>query len=128
MKKLFKIYLGIKLNSSDLIFIGYYLKSHKRILFRRILIARFKHISNKYNIEIPLSFNNIGENLLLAHANNITVNSRAKIGDNCILFKGCTIGSIRSGKREGVPIIGNNVVIGINAFCGGGLLLGTTCL
>ena len=44
------------------------------------------------------------------------------------MFKGCTIGSVRSGKREGVPVIGNNVVIGCNAFVCGGITIGNDVL
>lgn len=37
------------------------------------------------------------------------------LGENVSLFKGCTIGTVRSGKRQGSPIIGNKVVVGLNA-------------
>lgn len=76
-----------------------------------------------------ISFNgNIGSGLVLAHGRNITVNSRSVIGSHCVLFKGCTIGSVRSGKREGVPHIGNRVVIGCNAFVCGGITIGNDVL
>lgn len=76
-----------------------------------------------------ISFNgNIGSGLVLAHGRNITVNSRSVIGSRCVLFKGCTIGSVRSGKREGVPCIGNRVVIGCNAFVCGGITIGDDVL
>ena len=70
----------------------------------------------------------IGEGLQLVHPYNITVNPQAKIGKNCVLFKGCTIGSVRSGKRTGCPAIGNNVVIGCNAFVCGGIVIGDNVL
>lgn len=76
-----------------------------------------------------ISFNGkIGPGLILAHGRNITVNSRSVIGSRCVLFKGCTIGSVRSGKREGVPCIGNRVVIGCNAFVCGGITIGDDVL
>ena len=78
---------------------------------------------------IELVFNgNIGERLQLGHAWGITVNARAVIGDDCVLFKGCTICSIRSGKREGVPKLGNRVVVGCNAFVCGGITVGDDVL
>lgn len=78
---------------------------------------------------IELVFNgNIGEGLVLAHPWGITVNSRAVLGRNCVLFKGCTIGSIRSGKREGVPKLGDRVVVGCNAFVCGGITIGSDVL
>ncbi len=78
---------------------------------------------------IEIVFNgNIGEGLVLSHASSITVNSRAVLGKNCVLFKGCTIGSVRSGKREGVPRLGDRVVVGCNAFIGGGVTIGDDVL
>lgn len=62
-----------------------------------------KHYENRYGIE--LSFKKFFLGVLLLHPYNITVNSRAVLGNNVTLFKGCTIGSVRSGKREGVPYI-----------------------
>ncbi|MEA4914531.1 MAG: serine acetyltransferase [Christensenella sp.] len=82
-----------------------------------------KKIRKLYGIEI-CSFENIGENLVMVHPYCITVNPKTIIGDNCVLFKGCTIGSIRSGKRMGVPIIENNVAICTNASIFGGIRIG----
>lgn len=56
----------------------------------------------------------------LIHPYGITVNPGAILGNNIVLFKGCTIGSVRSGKMRGVPTIEDNVVICSNAMvCGG---------
>lgn len=41
-----------------------------------------------------------------------------------MLFKGCTIGGIRSGRRAGVPSLGRNVVVGLNATIVGGVSVG----
>ena len=84
-----------------------------------------KHES-KYGIEI--NFGNIGGGLLLLHPFNITVNSRAILGNNVTLFKGCTIGSVRSGRLEGVPTIGNNVAILCNATVVGKIHIGNDVL
>ena len=44
-----------------------------------------------------------------------------KIGDNCNIFTGVTIGSTTRGLQKGVPIIGNEVWIGPNlSLCVGG--------
>lgn len=63
-----------------------------------------KHYENRYGIELSFKKFFFG-GVLLLHPYNITVNSRAVLGNNVTLFKGCTIGSVRSGKREGVPYI-----------------------
>lgn len=80
-----------------------------------------------YHLEIP-NFKTIGRNLVLAHPSGITVNPQAIIGDDCVIFKNVTIGSIRSGKREGVPQIGNHCVIGAGAFVCGGIHVGDNVL
>lgn len=78
-------------------------------------------------IDIPFG-ENIGEGLVLAHGWGITVNSRAVLGKDCVLFKGCTIGSVRSGPRKGVPSLGDRVVVGCNAFVCGGIRIGDDVL
>ena len=66
----------------------------------------------------------IGRGLYLGHPYNITVGGGVKIGDNVNLHKGCTIGRENRGKREGVPTIGDNVAIGINATVIGNIHIG----
>lgn len=56
------------------------------------------------------------------------MNTSAVIGKNCVLFKNATIGSVRSGKRAGVPHIGDNCVIGTGAFVCGGIHIGNDVL
>ena len=46
------------------------------------------------------------------------------LGDNVNLHKGCTIGRENRGKREGVPSIGDNVAVGINATVIGNIHIG----
>lgn len=62
--------------------------------------------------------------LAFAHAYAITVNVGVRTGQNVILYKGCTLGGIRSGVRRGVPILGSHVVIGLNATVCGGVMIG----
>lgn len=89
---------------------------------------RFKmyKIANKYGIEIDYS--NIREGIALIHAYNITVNPKAEIGKDATLFKGVTIGSIRSGKKAGVPTIGDRVTFCTNAFVCGNITIGNDVL
>lgn len=109
------------------IFLGR-LGGRSRYRFWRLILC---HISAwllaRRGIEIRFG-RNIGEGLVLGHGWGITVNSRAVLGRNCVLFKGCTIGSVRSGPRKGVPRLGNNVVVGCNAFVCGGISIGDDVL
>lgn len=83
-------------------------------------------IANKYGIEIDYS--NIGDGISLIHAYNITVNPEVKIGNDVTIFKGVTIGSIRSGKKAGIPVIGDRVTFCTNAFVCGNITIGNDVL
>ena len=62
--------------------------------------------------------------MYLGHAYNITINPKAKIGSNCNIHKGVVVGQTNRGKLKGVPTIGNNVWIGINAAIVGNITIG----
>ena len=68
----------------------------------------------KYGLEISVGAE-IGEGFYIGHPYNITVAEGVRIGRNVNLHKGCTIGRENRGKRQGVPTIGNNVLIGSGA-------------
>ncbi len=107
--------------SHQIRYVYWWRKTNKRpnILNRMIL----KRYSKKYGLEISTSAK-IGRGLYLGHPYNITVGGGVQLGDNVNLHKGCTIGRENRGKREGVPIIGNNVAIGINATVIGNVHIG----
>ena len=94
--------------------------NRKMNLFYRLLLYRY---SRKYGLEISTSAE-VGEGVYLGHPYNITVGGGVKIGNNVNLHKGCTIGRENRGKREGVPTIGNNVAVGINATVIGNITIG----
>ena len=80
----------------------------------------------KYGLKIDTP--NIGENFIMGHARNITINGNAVIGNNCVIFKNATFGSIRSGLKKGAPTLGDNVVVCCNAFVCGGIRIGDDVL
>ena len=80
-------------------------------------------MSRRRGIQIDFT-DKVGGGLVLAHAYGITVNSGTRIGENVMLFKGCTLGGVRTGRHAGVPTIGNRVVIGLNATVVGGVSIG----
>ncbi len=96
-------------------------KAHDKMTpLRRFVIIRY---GRKYGLEISTSAD-IGKGLYLGHPYNITVGGGVKLGDNCNLHKGCTIGRENRGKREGVPTLGNRVSVGINATVVGKISIG----
>lgn len=77
---------------------------------------------------IEIDFENIGGGCLLVHPFNITINSRTLIGEDFTIFKGATIGSIRSGGHQGTPTLGNRVTVCSNAFVCGEITVGDDVL
>lgn len=98
--------------------------NRKMNFFYRYKLYRY---SRKYGLEIAASAE-IGEGLYLGHPYNITVGGGVKIGNNVNLHKGCTIGRENRGKREGVPTIGDCVVVGINSTVVGNITIGNDVL
>ena len=75
-----------------------------------------------------ISFQNIGAGFHLSHGNAIILTAKARIGENCSLRNGITIGAEMRGKRKGAPTIGNKVWIGPNATIVGKINVGNDVL
>ena len=88
---------------------------------------RIVRMCRKYGLEISVGAE-IGEGFYIGHPYNITVAEGVRIGRNVNLHKGCTIGRENRGKRQGVPTIGNNVYVGINAVIVGNITVGDDVL
>lgn len=82
------------------------------------------HYEYKFGLQIAYQAA-IGPGLLVGHFGGIVVNANARIGANCNLSHGVTIGVARRGKCPGVPTIGNNVYIGPGAKVFGGITIGS---
>lgn len=85
------------------------LASSKNIIVRSISRYMHRHLSIKYQIQIP-RLANIGPGLYLGHATSVIIHPTVNIGRNCNLSQFTTIGS-NYGKAA---TIGNNVYIGPN--------------
>ncbi|AOZ71918.1 serine O-acetyltransferase [Boudabousia tangfeifanii] len=57
----------------------------------------------------------LGRRLFIDHATGVVIGETAKVGDDCVIFHGVTLGGVdmRKGKRH--PTIGNHVMIGAGA-------------
>ena len=83
--------------------------------------------AHKNHIEIPRD-TKIGAGLYIGHPFCITINSKAIVGCNCNIHKGVTIGQENRGVRQGTPIIGDCVWIGVNATIVGKITIGNDVL
>lgn len=92
------------------------------------LFCQFKmlRMSRKYGIEIQTP-TQIGEGFLMVHPYNITISPEARLGRNVNMLKGATVGK-SEGRYPGVPVIGNDVYIGLNATVLGGITIGDDVL
>ena len=106
-----------------------YRKAHK--LYEKGHVFRARMISQraarKTGIEIHPAAQ-IGKGLFIAHPYGITINDKCIIGMNCNIHKGVTIGQENRGKRQGTPIIGDNVWIGMNVTIVGNIKIGNDVL
>ena len=95
---------------------GNYTKNRliKYIVFR-------KHIS--YGMQISIDAE-IGKGFYIGHFGGIVVSSGAKIGNNCNISQGVTIGLSVRGKNKGVPTIGDNCYIAPGAKIIGNIKIG----
>lgn len=84
-------------------------------------------MARRRGVEIDFS-ERIAGGLVLGHAFCVTVNTSAVLTGRTLLYKGSTIGGIRSGQRRGVPILGDRVVVGLNATIVGGVKIGNDVL
>jgi serine O-acetyltransferase len=67
----------------------------------------------------------IGPGLVIFHAHGIIINGKSTIGRNCTLYARVCVGSRWPG--DGVPEIGDNVVIGTGACVFGPVRLPSNC-
>ena len=99
----------------------------KGVIVRFLNRAFFKYYKDKAKVEIYWDCE-IGAGLYLGHAYGITINPKARIGRNCNIHKGVTIGQENRGVRKGTPVIGDEVWIGVNATIVGNIVVGNDVL
>lgn len=83
------------------------------------LIYRLHQISLTLGFSIPR--NVFGPGLSIAHRGTIVVSQAVKVGENCRISTGVTIGTAPSKTMPLVPKIGNNVFIGPNVVIVGSI-------
>lgn len=101
-----------------------YLKTPLLNVFWKFML---RHYQIKYGFQIYPE-TEIGEGFYLGHWGTLVINPQAKIGKNCNIAQGVTIGQQNRGTKAGVPIIGDEVWIGANAVIVGGITIGNNVL
>src|SRR5665647_936598 len=93
----------------------YYSNCQKNPLWRPLVLImeyRLSRYGLRLGYEIPI--NVFGPGLSIAHQGSIIVNRYAKIGENCRINNGVTIGT-QAGYSDRCPTIGKNAFIGAGA-------------
>lgn len=85
---------------------------------RSVLGFMVMRYGRRFGYTIPLG--TIGPALRLPHAGTIVINGAARVGRNCQIYQGVTIG----GDRHGAPTIGDDVFIGPNVTIIGAVEIG----
>jgi len=86
-----------------------------------------RRYSYKYGFQISKT-TEIGEGFYIGHYGAIVINGKARIGKNCTIANGITIGQANRGKLKGYPTIGDNVFIGTGSVIVGNINIGSNVL
>lgn len=101
-------------------------KPLKKVLLGFVLVHQ-KWIEIATGISLPYTVT-IGQQFYIGHFGGIIINANVKIGNNCNVSQGVTLGVSGRGENRGVPTIGNNVYIGANAVIAGPITIGDNCV
>jgi serine O-acetyltransferase len=78
-------------------------------------LSRLQAKYKLHKLSVQLGFtippNVFGAGLSIAHRGPIVIHSRVRVGENCHIYHGVSIGDTRSTVDKEFPVIGNNVII-----------------
>lgn len=94
----------------------------EKVIFK-LVSRKFRKYQYLYGIEIPYS-TDIKEGFMINHFGGIVVHGNAKIGKNCTMLQGVTIGNNIYKSRNDVAVIGDNVTISSGAKIIGNIKIG----
>ena len=94
-----------------------------RVVVNAIVVLLQKFIEIVSGISIPAQCD-IGPGLYLGHFGGIFVDSECRVGKNCNVAQGVTIGKGGRGELAGVPVLGDRVHVGANAVILGKISIG----
>jgi serine O-acetyltransferase len=81
----------------------------------------------KYGFDISYR-TSIGSGFYIGHFGGIVIHGDTKIGNNCNISQGITIGILNRGRNSGIPTIGDRVFIGPGAVILGGISIADDAL
>lgn len=102
-----------------------YTRGHRilRHTFYPIAALMLRHYKYVFGIDIPFR-TAIGPGFYIGHFSGIFVNHNSRIGRNCNISQGVTLGEANRGRNKGAPVIGDDVYIGPGAKIVGAVKIG----
>ena len=109
--------------------VTYFMRKSKNghFLLRWLYRRMFAYYRTRYGIQTHWNLE-VGRGFYIGHFGTIIINANVKIGENCNINQGVTIGAENRGKRKGVPILGNKVWVGANSVIVGKVTIGDNVL
>ncbi len=108
-------------------FAGLEKKSIIQFLFHSFCYIRFRHLQGQCGIELNQR-TEIGYGLRLPHKGGIIIHPGVKIGNNCEIMQGVTIGNNIMKSRDDVAVIGDEVLLCSGAKIIGNVKIGNTVI
>ena len=96
-----------------------FLRAPLSVLYRWM----FRRVRNVYGIEIPYTAR-VGQGVVIEHQSGIVVTHASVIGDQCIIRQGVTLGIKSVRQRQGAPVLGRSVEVGVGAVLIGDVRVG----
>lgn len=100
--------------------IAHFFYKHKLFFVARLISQLARHLTG---IEIHPGAK-IGKRLFIDHGMGVVIGETTKIGNNCTVYHGVTLGGTGKDKKKRHPDIGNNVMIGCGAKVLGPIKIG----
>jgi serine O-acetyltransferase len=94
-----------------------------RLPLTLVIRTAARWIRNHYTIELPPTAK-IGRRFRIIHQGEIVIHRYARIGDDCLVLNGVTVGGVHGVSRDTAPVLGNRVEIGTGAKILGRVVIG----
>lgn len=83
----------------------------------------YRRVRNHYGIELPYTVE-LGRRVIVEHCGTIVIHGYSRIGDDCIIRQGVTIGTRRVDRASEAPELGARVDVGAGAKILGSIRIG----